>query len=115
MKRDMTLYKYYDIYLLLKQLGKDELAIVLERAKKLGLDKVCAYCIWEVIDFFELNDAYIRSLVEKILSPDSQIRYTVINPNENKILQYNTLDVTERFFMENRIDDLIEVIANEKT
>lgn len=115
MKRDMTLYKYYDIYLLLKQLGKDELAIVLQRAKKLGLDKVCAYCIWEVIDFFELNDAYIRGLVEKILSSDSQFRYTVINPNENKILQYNTLDVTQRFFMENRIDDLIEVKTNERT
>lgn len=114
MNRDMTLYKYYDIYLLLMQMEYDEIVLILERAKKLGLEKVCAYCILEVVDFFEMENGSLKLQAQRILSTDTKFRLTVINPSENKKFLYNTVDVTERFFMENRMNDLTEVGSNEK-
>jgi hypothetical protein len=114
MRRDMTLYKYCDIYMLLSEMPDEKLDRIFERANALGMEKICAYCILETMDLFDMNNklTYDRAVSALIGDPDFCLK--VISPKDKKKLIYKTASATERFFMSSRADDLMEVNANEK-
>ena len=114
MHRDMTLYKYCDIYMLLSDMSETQLQDIFTRANELGMEKICAYTILETIGLFDMNNTFAYSISRAALDDDPRFCLKVISPKDKKVLIYQTADVTERFFMDSRADDLKEVDENEK-
>lgn len=108
MHRDMTLYKYCDIYLLLSEMTEADKDQLFARAEELGMEKVCAYAILETAGLFDISDEKVRKLAADALVEDPDFILRVAAPKEKKILSYRTKNVTERFFMEERAEDLEE-------
>lgn len=114
MKRDMTLYKYCDIYLLLSEMTKEQLQCVFERATELCMEKICAYAILETIGLFDIENSDTYLMANSAITNDPDFCLKVVSPKDKKSLIYQTPDVTERFFMESRADDLKEARTYEK-
>lgn len=108
MKRDMTLYKYCDIYMLLSQMTDADIKRVFARAEKLELDKICAYAILETAELFDMDPQTSIRLSRKILSGHPNFRLQVTDPEKRRTLTYKTKDTTMRFFNQNRASDLKE-------
>lgn len=113
MHRDMTLYKYADIYMLLSEMSDGQLQRVFDRAKELDMEKICAYAVLETMGLFEFKNALALRLAEGALAEEPDFCLKVVSPRDRKTLIYQTSDVTERFFMESRTRDLKEVIPDE--
>lgn len=109
MKRDMTLYKYADIYMLLKEMTKKELEAIWVRATELGLEKECAYAIFETAELFDMQNHPAVEMAWRKVPNAAEVLYRVISPKDNKVYIYQTKDATMRFFMDNRRRDLKEV------
>ena len=103
MKRDMTLYKYCDIYMLLSNMDKDETSKMLMRAKELSMEKICAFAILQTAKLFELKNTVAINMSEEILRDDALFIHTVFSPKEKKKLVYEKKDIRERFFSNNRV------------
>ena len=114
MRRDMTLYKYADLYLLLHELDDTGIAEIFDRARALGLDKICAYAILETAELFDMKNDTACQLANQALADDPDFRLRVTSPKDKKILIYRTASATERFFMDDRTKDLREVKSDEK-
>lgn len=114
MNRDMTLYKYCDIYMLLSEMTDEQLQAIYTRASELALEKICAYAILEAMEFFDMNHPLAYEISCNALRGDPDFRLRVISPKDKKTLIYRTSDVTERFFMESRRNDLKEIDVYEK-
>lgn len=110
MQRDMTLYKYCDIYMLLSEMTDAQLQKVFARATELNMEKVCAYAILETIGLFDMNTSPAYNISQDVLKKDPGFRFKVVSPKDKKTLMYQTTDVTERFFVKSRVDDLKEVM-----
>lgn len=115
MHRDMTLYKYCDIYMLLSEMTDVQIKRVFARAAELGMEKICAYTILETIRLFDMDNTFAYGISHATLEDDPNFCLKVISPKDKKILMYQTNNVTDRFFMESRVDDLKEVSDDENT
>lgn len=115
MHRDMTMYKYCDIYMLLSEMTDAQLQKIFARAEELDMKKVCAYTILETIKLFDMDKPLAYGLSHTALEDDPGFCLRIVSPENKKVLMYQTTDVTERFFMESRANDLVEVKQNEKT
>ncbi len=115
MHRDMTLYKYCDIYMLLSEMTDTQVQRVFARATELGMEKICAYTILETMGLFDMDNAFAYGISHITLGADPDFCIRVVSPKDKKTLKYRTIDVTDRFFMESRADDLREVSNNENT
>ena len=113
MHRDMTLYKYCDIYMLLSEMTDAELQRIFARAAELGMEKVCAYAVLETMGLFDTDNPFAYGIANVVLEDDPDFCLRVVSPKDKKVLKYQTSDVTERFFMEARAKDLKEVEGNE--
>lgn len=113
MHRDMTLYKYCDIYMLLMEMTEEDIARVFMRARELDIDKVCAYAISETMSLFDIDNAFVSKIIKEFFGSDDSFLRRVISPNNSKILMYRTSDATKRFFMSDRTRNLIEEVKNE--
>ena len=109
MGRDMTLYKYCDIYMLLTENSDDQMQQFFQRSLELGLEKICAYAILETMELFELNNTWINQWATQALADAPSFRLQVTSPAEKKLFQYQTQNASKRFFMKSRITDLKEV------
>ena len=109
MGRDMTLYKYCDIYMLLTQSSDDQMKRILERSLDLGLQKICAYAILETIELFEMDKTWVTQWAITVLADEPDFRLQVTAPAEKKMFQYQTQNASKRCFMKSRITDLKEV------
>ena len=113
MHRDMTLYKYCDIYMLLSEMTEEEVQRIFARAAELGMEKVCAYAILETMGLFDMDNPFAYRISHVALEDDPNFCLRVVSPKDKKMLMYQTVDATERFFMESRAKDLKEVDKNE--
>lgn len=108
MRRDMTLYKYSDIYMLLRDMNKSDVERLFAHAGVLGVDHICAYAIAQASELIGNANAEALAYANTILACDPYFLHTVIAPQEKKTLRYTTTDITRRFFMEDRVSDLRE-------
>jgi len=115
MHRDMTLYKYCDIYMLLSEMSDSHIRKIFERANALGMDKACAYAILETIDLFDMPHTLAYEFATGVLKDDPTFCRKVVNPKDKKTLLYQTASASDRFFMESRAADLKEIPYDEKT
>lgn len=108
MHRDMTLYKYSDLYLLLSEMDDARLQAIFERAEALGLEKICAYAVLGTMGLFEVRRPRAEKLARAALDGDPDLLRRVVSPHDKKTFLYQTDDVSARFFMGSRADDLKE-------
>lgn len=115
MRRDMTMYKYCDIYMLLSDMTEAQVQSIFSRAAKLGMEKICAYAILETIELFDMENSAAYDISCAMLRDDPYFRLRITSPKDKKTFVYRTADVTERFFADLRVNDLMEVDENENT
>lgn len=108
-KRDMTLYKYSDIYLLLNGMSNQVIDRIFNRAAELGMTDACLFSILQTADIFPLTNQYAVFKAKKVINNDETILNTVFFPQEKKVLQYITTSTLERFFTQDRTKILQEV------
>ena len=114
MKRDMTLYKYADIYLLMTDMSEADMRDLFARAIQLGMEKILSYVILETVNLFEMDAPEIKRMAERVLIDCPLFLTRVVAPKEKKVFYYKTEYALDRFFLDNRIDDLKEVNEDEK-
>lgn len=113
MKRDMTLYKYCDIHMMLSNMTESYAKKFLRRAKELEMEKVCAYAILQTAALYDIKNETVRDEAEKILENDPLFLHTVISPTDKKRYVYTERDIKERFFSDDRAKLLIEMKGGE--
>lgn len=102
MKRDMTLYKFSDIYMLSDTFSESEIPELFQRAKELGVEDECACAIiWSDALFALKNRNIVVSANKKI--NNQSLLHSVISPSENKIFYFREKDIKKRFFSRNRV------------
>lgn len=111
MNRDMTLYKYCDIYLLLTDMTKRQIDKMFERAVSMNLEKNCAFAILQTAQLFNLTNLYAVEIASEVLKDDPEFIHSVISPSNGKLYIYHEKDISERFFNCNRINLLREVTS----
>lgn len=102
MMRDMTLYKYCDLYSLLADVTDEYLESLFKRAKILGMDKICAFAVLQTAELFKFENAYAITIAQKILENDRDFIHRVVSPKEKKWFLYRERGIAERFFADNR-------------
>lgn len=106
MKRDMTLYKYLDIYALLKDLVPEEEEKLILLADKYKMNLELCYCIKSVFALFPIRS---KTLEEYLAENDNEELDLVVAPKEKKMYRYAESDPKKRFFDPNREALLVEV------
>ncbi len=114
MKRDMTLYKYADIYLLLLKATDSEIFKIFKKAKDSGLEKECAFAILQTAQLFGNKFGYAVLKAKEIYLENPDLLDTVISPSDKKSYIFKEKDILKRFFLKNREKNLKEQIY-EKT
>ena len=110
MMRDMTLYKYCDIYLLLDDVSVPQIEKIFERAKTLGMEKECAFAIIQTSKLFDVSNRFAEEMAGCILMNDPDYIHRVISPKDNKTFIFTEKNIFERFFADSRKELLKEEI-----
>ena len=105
-KRDMTLYKYMDIYMLLNRMSDFDIDEFIERAIEINLEKECAFSVLQTTELLKMKERAPFSNLKRVLENDPVFLHRVYSPEEKCTYVFRTKKVRERFFMENRIKDL---------
>lgn len=109
MKRDMTLYKYCDIYALLEEMIEGDVSAIFNRARELGMEKICAFAILQTAELFKVSNYYAIASAKSILKSDMEFLHCVISPKDKKKFIYTEKDIFKRFFATERKKLLKEV------
>ncbi len=108
MKRDMTFYKYSDIYMLINEMNDEAQDKLILAAQESGLEKELAYCLNSINNFFKLPDEDLMRYIKERCNDDLN---DVIAPTEKKVYRYNEKDVVKRFFAKDRMKLLSEAVV----
>lgn len=106
MKRDMTFYKYCDIYSLLHTFNSEEKKTLVVRAKEIDSELELKYCLYSIMSFYKANDPVFKKYLEDV---DLDIHDYVVDPAEKKLYKYKVSDPRVRFFSSDR-EKLLEEI-----
>lgn len=113
MMRDMTMYKYCDIYMLLSDASKEKIDCLFNRAEELGMEKICAFAVVQMSRLFQFENTYAVSVAEEALDNDPVFIHLIISPKEKKEYVFTQKNIEKRFFADNRRKLLQEVKNNE--
>ncbi|MBQ7106799.1 MAG: nucleotidyltransferase family protein [Clostridia bacterium] len=113
MMRDMTLYKYCDIYMLLNDADEKYVDSIFDRAEKLSMEKVCAFAVLHTAELFNFRNQYAIEVATKALGYDLDFVHRIISPKDKKELVFTERNILERFFADNRKALLEEVNHSE--
>lgn len=109
---DLTLYKFYDIYLYIYKLGNPGyFRQIIKRIAELNLEKECYYT-FENISMIYPNINKVEGFVEakEAIKPnDLTFMKQVILPRDKKLFQYN-MSFLDWFFCWNRVAELEEIM-----
>ena len=106
MKRDMTLYKYCDIYSLLCDFSPEDIKCLIIRAQEMGVKEELSYCLYSILAFYKIIPSELKSLIDE---SEMSIFNFVVSPTEKQIYRYIETDPNKRFFAKNRMK-LLEVV-----
>ncbi len=109
MKRDMTLYKYCDIYLLLNKFSEEETRTLVKRIQEMKMEKVCSCAAIWTHRLLGIKNHYFLNFAYQTISHQPEFLHCVISPSEGKLYLYDIEDVKERFFHPDRTTILREV------
>ena len=114
MMRDMTLYKYCDIYMLLNDADEEQIDFLFDRAEKLGMEKVCAFAVLHTAELFKFKNLYAVEVATRALGYDMDFIHKIVSPKDKKELIFTERSVCERFFADNR-KELLEEVKQDET
>jgi hypothetical protein len=100
MKRDMTLYKYCDIYALFCDFTKEEFNQLFKRVQTTQMEKEFLYCLDSIESLFGFS---CNMLFEELYLHTDFDLAEVIAPTEKKLYRYIEQDVKKRFFTKDRM------------
>ncbi len=106
-KRDMTFYKYADIYMLISEMDEKGQTNLILAAKEHCLEKELTYCLNSINTFFDID---AKTLIGYLSERKNSDLNEVIAPAEKKLYYYTENDVLKRFFAKDRMKLLKEVI-----
>lgn len=109
MMRDMTLYKYADIYMLLSDMSKTEIDALFVRAKQTGTEKICAFAVAQMAELFNFANRYAVDKANEILESDPEFIHTIVSPKSKKVFVFTEKNIETRFFADDRKSLLEEV------
>ena len=114
MGRDLSLYKFADIYFMLKDFGKQDYTDLEQRIHALGMEKECIYALVGTELLFAMRDDMLEILLTQLAKTCTGVLDKVIDPVNGKEYVY-TIDFCTRFFENNRKAYLKEVPCYGKT
>ena len=109
MQRDMTLYKFCDIYMIISDLVSMETNKLFCRAKELQMEDICSCVFLWTNTLFPIKNALVLDSARYYLKEDDSILHEIIVPENHKKMCYLQKDIKKRFFSENRLALLQEV------
>lgn len=108
MERDISLYKYCDIYLFLYKFMNEQFAKkFIERVCCIGLNKECYYALYYAKALFEIENKYLDKVLKDIEPIDKAFMNQVIEPQTSKAYSFD-MSYTEWVFCNYRKDKLYE-------
>lgn len=110
MKRDMSLYKYCDIYMIMYELSIDTIDEIVECAKKYNVLNECYCALIQTKELFCEDNYSYDILIKKLDVQNDEIADIVISPEEKKLYKYIEKSVIERLFYHDR-SKLLEEVA----
>lgn len=109
MRRDMTMYKYCDIYTMVNHMTAKQIINFYLRADELGMLDICSCVILWVNDLLGLENTFAVNIAADNLYGNENILHEVISPGEHKKYEYTEHDIVKRFFAKDRASLLWEV------
>lgn len=90
MGRDLSLYKFSDLYLLLREDLDGKLAEeILERAEACGLQGECAYSFYHTRELFSMRHPVLDSLLERLKPWDMDRLGRIYRPSDGRMFRHN--------------------------
>lgn len=108
MGRDLSLYKFADIYLLLREFKAHDYTALEQRMHELGMEQECIYAMLGTKLLFSVQDAEFLSFTERLSQNQEAVLDKAIDPARGKEYTY-TVDFCTRFFDDDRKNYLKEV------
>lgn len=112
--QDMLLYKYFDIYTLLRRLSPSDVDNFFTNAYKYNLQEICSFAIIQTACLFNIGDNGALSTARKILEDDSLFLHLVMSKMDEKMFIYTEPNILNRFFSKNRKNLLKEFTYYDK-
>lgn len=108
MGRDISLYKYCDIYLYLNKFMSDTYSDkLIQRIEEIGLNKECYYTLYYMKELFGVNNSLLDKVLEKIRPDESDFMYQIIDPQNRKTYSFD-MKYSDWVFCSNRRELLNE-------
>lgn len=108
MKRDMTMYKYLDIYYLINNFSDTDALILVSRIKDYQIYDPCYFAIASAKKLFNMESKVLNFILSSMMPSDDIVLDHVIDPENNRVLTYTEKDLSERLFSNDRVS-LLEV------
>lgn len=109
MKRDLSLYKFVDIYLFINRFFNEgfieKLGIT---AEQIGVTKECLYTVVRTRELFDIQNPVVDKLIDTLSTTGCFDLNQVYDPTKNRFYRFN-MDFKEWMFYPNRIAALEEV------
>lgn len=106
MKRDMTLYKYADIYMLTDGMSEKEIGRLFARARELSLSPACGFAVLQTAALFDIENPTLLDAAREAVASDPDVLHRVLSPSEGKSYLYTVRDLKRRFFADDRRNGL---------
>lgn len=101
--RDMTLYKYCDIYYMLNGISAGEADRLFLRIKELGCETACYYAIYSTAKLFGINDTATHILLDELAPDNLSFLHLVEDPQRHAVYKYSDENIANRFWCGNRL------------
>lgn len=109
MGRDLSLYKFMDLYLLTEEYGKPAFERLARRAKKVGCTDECWYAMIYTKALFGIRNPALDAFLDAVMPEDPSILLKVDRPELKTAMYYTDPDLITRFFAIDRKSLLREV------
>ena len=107
--RDISLYKFCDIYLFVNRYGTESFCNEIEKGIwQYGLQKECYYAFFHTRELFDIQNKAFDNLIHRIRPDDVSFMNEIIVPGEDRIYTY-TMDFQNWIFCSNRKGYLHEI------
>ena len=115
MGRDLSLYKFLDIYLFCqREFSEEDVTLFVNRAKQYQVEEACYYALYHTSLLWDMEKSFIEGILEGLKRKDLGFLDEVYNPEDHKIYGF-TLSFPERLFLERRNRYLREAGIHEET
>lgn len=109
MGRDISLYKYCDIYLFIQTFGTEDFwDTLVQRVNSIGLQKECYYAIFYTKMLFSIENQAIDVALGDIKPVDLAFLKQIVEPSTDKIYAFD-MDYVDWVFCGNRKEHLHEI------